>query len=191
MQKNILTKEVKISIFLIFFIFLTRVSHELTLLSLPDASLIIFFAAGIFLKNIKWLLFFVSLIVGIDLYAINANNMLHINLTFSYWVYVTTYLMSWYAGKEILSGRPSLKALIYIPTILGVLVMAFIISYSSHYFLSGWINNPEFYGNLLFLKANLSSFLVPNLTYAIVLIFSVKVLGLIKQSKSSEKFKTN
>jgi len=74
---------------------------------------------------------------------------------------------------------------------LGVLVMAFIISYSSHYFLSGWINNPEFYGNLLFLKANLSSFLVTNLTYAIVLLFSVKVLGLIKQSKSSEKFKTN
>ena len=191
MQKNILTKEVTLGIFLIFFILLTRVSHELTLLALPDASLIIFFAAGIFLKNIKWLLFFVCLIVGIDLYAINANNMLQINLTFSYWVYVTTYLLAWYAGKEILSGRPSLKTSIYIPTVLVVLLMAFIVSYSSHYFLSGWINNPEFYGNILFLKENLSSFLATNLTYAIALLVSVKALELIKQSKSTKEFNAN
>ena len=38
---------------LLFFIFLTRFSHELTAFALPDASLIIVFAAGILLKEMK------------------------------------------------------------------------------------------------------------------------------------------
>ena len=54
MQK-LLTKNILLAVMLLFLIMLTRASHELTSLNLPDASLAIFIAAGIFLKLRKFL----------------------------------------------------------------------------------------------------------------------------------------
>ena len=52
---------------LLFFIFLTRFSHELTSFSMPDASLIIFFAAGLLFKPARLLALFIFTIILIKL----------------------------------------------------------------------------------------------------------------------------
>ena len=52
-MQTLLKKNILLALILLFLTLLTRASHELTSFSLPDASLAIFIAAGIFLKAKK------------------------------------------------------------------------------------------------------------------------------------------
>jgi len=166
-------KKILLALILLFLIMLTRASHELTSLNLPDASLAIFIAAGIFLKQRKFLLLFVALIVSIDAYIIN---MTHINFETSYLGHIFTYIFTWELGRKFLSGAKSLKAKLFFPIAFFAIASSYIISFSSHYFLSGWISNPNFYGGLTFLINNFNAFFVPNAVYFGLLYAILKVI---------------
>ena len=182
MQK-LLTKNILLAVMLFFLIMLTRASHELTSLNLPDASLAIFIAAGIFLKHRKFLFLFVALIVSVDVYMININNMTHINFETSYLGHVFTYIFTWELGRKLLSGAKSLKAKLFFPIAFIAIVLSYIISFSSHYFLSGWVSHPNFYDGLSYLGSYFNSFFIPNAVYVAVLYIVFKITY--KISKSS------
>jgi hypothetical protein len=175
MQK-LLTKNILLAVMLFFLIMLTRASHELTSLNLPDASLAIFIAAGIFLKHRKFLFLFIALIVSVDAYIININNMTHINFETSYLGHIFTYILTWELGRKFLSGDKSLKAKLFFPIAFFTIVSSYTISFSSHYFLSGWINNPNFYDGLSFLVNNFNSFFIPNAVYFGLLYGILKII---------------
>ena len=169
-------KKILLALILLFLIMLTRASHELTSLNLPDASLAIFIAAGILLKQRKFLLLFVALIVSIDAYIININNMTHINFETSYLGHIFTYILPWELGRKFLSGDKSLKAKLFFPVAFFTIIASYTISFASHYFLSGWISSPNFYGVLSFLANNFNSFFVPNAVYFGVLYALFKII---------------
>jgi len=175
MQK-LLTKNILLAVMLFFLIMLTRASHELTSLNLPDASLAIFIAAGIFLKHRKFLFLFIALIVSVDAYIININNMTHINFETSYLGHIFTYILTWELGRKFLSGGKSLKAKLFFPIAFFAIASSYIISFSSHYFLSGWISNPNFYDGLSFLVNNFNSFFIPNAVYFGLLYAILKII---------------
>ena len=168
-MQTLLKKNILLALILLFLTLLTRASHELTSFSLPDASLAIFIAAGIFLKHRKWLILFIASIVSLDWYIININNMTHINFETSYLGHVFTYIMTWELSRKFLSNGKFLKAKIFFLVTFISLALSFIISFSSHYFLSGWISNPNIYEWVSFLGENFTSFLIPNLAYVGIL----------------------
>ena len=174
-MQTLLKKNILLALILLFLTLLTRASHELTSFSLPDASLAIFIAAGIFLKQRKWLLVFIASIVSLDWYIINVNNMTHINFEISYLGHIFTYIMTWELGRKFLSDGKFLKAKIFFPISLSAILLSYIISFSSHYFFSGWISNPSFYDGLSFLGSYFNSFFIPNAAYIAVVFVCFKV----------------
>jgi len=164
-MEKILKKNILLALILLFLTLLTRASHELTSFSLPDASLAIFIAAGIFLKQRKFLFLFVALIVSIDTYIININNMIHINFETSYFGHIFTYILTWELGRKFLSGDKSLKVKLFFPIAFFAILTSYIISFSSHYFLSGWVSSPNIYDGFRFLANNFNSFFIPNAVY--------------------------
>ena len=187
--QKFLTPNVLLALVLLFLIMLTRASHELTSLNLPDASLAIFIAAGILLKKRKFLFLFVALIVSIDAYIININNMSHINFETSYMGHIFTYILTWELGRKFLSGNKVLKAKLFLPVAFLAILVSYIISFSSHYFLSGWISSPNFYGGLSFLANNFNSFFLPNAVYFGILYTIFKIIN--KIPKFSTHFITS
>jgi hypothetical protein len=187
--QKFLTINVLLALVLLFLIMLTRASHELTSFNLPDASLAIFIAAGILLKQRKFLFLFVALIVSIDAYIININNMTHINFETSYMGHIFTYILTWELGRKFLSGNKALKAKLFLPVAFLAILVSYIISFSSHYFLSGWISSPNFYGGLSFLANNFNSFFLPNVVYFGILYTIFKIIN--KIPKFSAHFITS
>ena len=183
--KMLFTNTFKIALVFIFLILLTRVSHELTLFSFPDASLIIFFAGGIFLKKIRWLMFFLAYIVCIDLYMINYSLLDKINLNIGYLLHLSIYPLCWIASKKLLSKKNNLNVTLFFSSIIFVIIMTYFISTSSYYFLSEWVHEPNISGSYIFLKANFLHYFIPNLIYGFIL-FSIiqickKILLLLKK----------
>ena len=175
-MQPLLKKNILLALILLFLTLLTRASHELTSFSLPDASLAIFIAAGIFLKQRKWLVVFVASIVSLDWYIININNMTHINFEASYLGHVFTYILTWELSRKFLSDRKFLEAKLFFPIAFIAILSSYIISFSSHYFLSGWISDPNFYDGLSYLGSYFNSFFIPNAVYVGILYVAFKII---------------
>ena len=182
-MQPLLKKNILLALILLFLTLLTRASHELTSFSLPDASLAIFIAAGIFLKQRKWLIVFIASIVSLDWYIVNINNMTHINFETSYLGHIFTYILTWELSRKFLPDDKFLKAKLFFPTAFIAIVSSYIISFSSHYFLSGWVSNPTVYDGLSYLGSYFNSFFIPNAVYVAVLYIVFKITY--KISKSS------
>ena len=174
MQK-ILTKNILLALVFLILTLLTRASHELTAFSLPDASIAIFIAASIYLKQRKWLFLFLASIISIDAYIVNLNDMTHINFETSYLGHIFTYIITWELGRKFLSGNKFLKANLYFPIAILAIVLSYIISFSSYYFLSGWTSNPNIYDGLTFLRNYFNSFFIPNTVYVVILYVIFKI----------------
>ena len=174
-MEKILKKNILLALILLFLTLLTRASHELTSFSLPDASLAIFIAAGIFLKQRKWLIVFIASIVSLDWYIVNMNNMTHINFETSYLGHIFPYILTWELSRKFLSDDKFLKAKLFFPIALIAIVSSYIISFSSHYFLSGWVSSPNIYDGFRFLANNFNSFFIPNAVYVCVLYVIFKI----------------
>jgi len=190
LNKSLASHLILSSIF-VFLILVTRISHELTSFSLPDASLIIFLACGIFLKDFRWLLFFLSLLITIDTYVVYSENMVYINFASSYIGHIFTYILSWEVGRRFLTNNRVSNLNLFIPITLLVIASSYVISYTTHYFLSGWIVHPKFLGNLIFLKANIINYFISNVTYAIILFVNIKLIMRLYSSSNSIKPKTH
>jgi len=174
-MEKILKKNILLALILLFLTLLTRASHELTSFSLPDASLAIFIAAGIFLKQRKWLIVFIASIISLDWYIVNMNNMTHINFETSYLGHIFPYILTWELSRKFLSDDKFLKAKLFFPIALIAIVSSYIISFSSHYFLSGWVSNPNFYDGLGYLGSYFNSFFLPNAVYVAILYITFKI----------------
>ena len=175
-MEKILKKNILLALILLFLTLLTRASHELTSFSLPDASLAIFIAAGIFLKQRKWLIVFVASIVALDWYIVNMNNMTHINFETSYLGHIFPYILTWELSRKFLSDDKFLEAKLFFPIAFIAIVSSYIISFSSHYFLSGWESNPNFYDGLSYLVSYFNSFFIPNAAYVGILFVAFKTI---------------
>ena len=122
---------------LTFFIFLTRGSHLLTSFSLPDASFVLFFAGGIFLKDYKWLCYFLIISLGFDFLSPppGLENSYLFNL--GYVGLLLSYFVSWFLGMHLnKSSMFSFNMFLWIGSIF--IISSYLISTLSFYYLSGW-----------------------------------------------------
>ncbi len=99
MQNNLtVSKQLIIAATIAFFMLLTRGSHVLTHVSLPDASLVLFLLGGLLLRRAAWFAAFFVLATVIDFGAAAFDPAQGFCLTNGYWGLIPAYGAMWLGG---------------------------------------------------------------------------------------------
>lgn len=136
-QKNSLL----IAAALAFFMLLTRGSHVLSAVSLPDASLVLFLLAGLYLKRAGWFVVFFILAAVIDFGVAALDPWRGFCLTDGYWGLIPAYGAMWLGGRWLATRRDAYAALPYSAAALLTTAIAFVISTQTYYLFSGRFPN--------------------------------------------------
>ncbi|MES2182734.1 MAG: hypothetical protein V4493_11635 [Pseudomonadota bacterium] len=120
-----------------FLMLLTRGSHVLTSVSLPDASLALLLIGGLYLRKAAWFALFVVLATAIDFGAAAIDSLQGFCLTDGYWGMLPTYAVMWLAGLWLSKQTNSFDAFKYAFAGLLATFLAFVISTQSYYLFSG------------------------------------------------------
>lgn len=120
---------------LVFFMLLTRGSHVLTSVSLPDASLAIFLIGGLLLRKWIWFAVFAALATVIDFSTAAIDSIQAFCITDGYWGMLPTYAVMWLAGLFLAKQSQGFKSF----ALIGLLstTAAFVISTQTYYLFSG------------------------------------------------------
>lgn len=135
---------------IVFIMILTRSSHVGTTIYLPDASLALFFIAGLYFRS---LLVFITLFifaVMIDLAAVNYGGVNDYCITPAYWFLVPTYACLWFAARFYQNKLSTIssaykKTIILLILLTSANTLAYLISNYSFYFMSGKFSNTGFW----------------------------------------------
>jgi hypothetical protein len=137
MNTSQINKQIIIATVLAFLMLLTRGSHVMTHISLPDASLALLVAGGLCLRKAAWFAFFVALATVIDFGAAAIDSFQAFCLTDGYWGMLPTYAVMWLAGVWLGKQSNPYNLLKYIPAGVLATFLAFIISTQTYYLFSG------------------------------------------------------
>lgn len=120
-----------------FFMLLTRGSHVLTSVSLPDASLALLLIGGLYLRKAAWFVFFAVLATIIDFSAAAIDSIQAFCLTDGYWGMLPTYAVMWLAGTWLSKQADSTNVIKFASVSLASTLAAFVISTQTYYLFSG------------------------------------------------------
>ena len=132
--KNLGFKSTGTFTFLFLLMTLTRGSHLLTSVSLPDASFALFLIGGLLLKKPKWFISLFAFSIAIDLVTLSTNSAYQIPINLGYLGLLPSYGIMWFIGSRIANTKSFIKF-----TVCGVLatLIAFLISTQTYNLLSG------------------------------------------------------
>jgi len=155
---------------LTFFIFLTRGSHLLTSFNLPDASFVLFFVGGMFLKEYKWLCYFLVISFGIDLLSPppELDNLYLLNL--GYVGLIISYFLSWILG-EYLNRTSIFSTKKFFAISLLLIVSSYLISTLTFYYFSASQIQQNVYD---FVLLYFREFFIVNTVYILILFVFIK-----------------
>lgn len=126
---------------LFFLMLLTRASHMLTNVTLPDASLAVFLLGGMYLRRVRWFALFFMLAATIDFGAATWNPYYGFCLTNGYWGLIPTYGMMWFGGHWLTQHADAFAIDRYLLVTLATTFLAFLISTQTYYLFSGRFPN--------------------------------------------------
>jgi hypothetical protein len=139
--KDISTKQLVIATAIAFFMLLTRGSHVLTSVALPDASLALLLIGGLYLRKAAWFALLVVLATAIDFGAAAIDSLQAFCLTVGYWGMLPTYAAMWLAGVWLGKQANSFDAIKFTLAALVSTFTAFVISTQTYYLFSGRFPN--------------------------------------------------
>ena len=126
--------KVQIFTFLIFLMLLTRGSHLLTSVSLPDASFALFLIGGMLFKKSRWFFSLLTFSIVIDLVTLSIDNTYQIPINLGYLGLLASYGVMWIFGSRIANTKSFLNFV----TFGGIATLiAFLISTQTYNLLSG------------------------------------------------------
>jgi hypothetical protein len=167
---------------------LTRFDHFGSAITLPDASLAVFFLAGMGINSL-WFFALLLLEAGmIDFLAITQFSISDYCLSPAYVFLIPTYAVMWFAGRycnafEPLSFSNSLKILGLTATATTV---AFAISNGSFYLLSGRIEALSWMGFATQFVSYYPSYLASSLCYGLVGLLLVRLFKLLPSTQLTQ-----
>lgn len=132
-----MNKSIGIALILGLFMLLTRGSHVLTSVALPDASLALLLIGGLMLRKLDWFLFFVVLATVIDFAAAGIDSAQGFCLTAGYWGMLPSYAMMWLAGHWLAQQQDALNPAKFVLASITTTFLAFVISTQTYYLFSG------------------------------------------------------
>lgn len=133
------TKHLLIAAAIAFFMLLTRGSHVLTHVALPDASLALFLLGGLLLKRAAWFAAFFILATVIDFGAAALNPAQGFCLTNGYWGLIPAYGAMWLGGLWLSKQDAFANTNIvnYAAVSMLTTFIAFVVSTQTYYLFSG------------------------------------------------------
>jgi hypothetical protein len=139
MNKSQITKPLLIAAGIAFFMLLTRGSHVLTHVSLPDASLALFLLGGLLLKRWGWFAAFFGLATVIDFGAAAFDPAQGFCLTNGYWGLIPSYGAMWLGGLWLSKqdAFANKNIVTYAAVSMLATFIAFVISTQTYYLFSG------------------------------------------------------
>ena len=137
MNKLPLTKPLLIAAAIAFAMLLTRGSHVLTHVSLPDASLALFLLGGLLLKRWAWFVVFFGLATFIDFGAAALDPLQGFCLTNGYWGLIPSYAALWFGGLWLSKQSNPFAVLPFTLVSLSTTFIAFVVSTQTYYLFSG------------------------------------------------------
>ena len=137
MNQSTLTKPLLIASAIAFAMLLTRGSHVLTLVSLPDASLALFLLGGLLLKRWAWFAAFFVLATFIDFGAAALDPAQGFCLTNGYWGLIPSYAALWFGGVWLSKQKNPFAVLPFSAVSLSATFVAFVLSTQTYYLFSG------------------------------------------------------
>ena len=142
MNTSQITKQIIIAAALAFFMLLTRGSHVLTSVSLPDASLVLFLLGGMCLgtgvkSRAAWFMGFFALATVIDFGAAAIDPAQGFCLTNGYWGLIPSYAAMWLGGLWLANRKDAFETVPYALVSLLTTFVAFVISTQTYYLFSG------------------------------------------------------
>ena len=120
-----------------FFMLLTRGSHVLTSLALPDASIVLFLLGGLLLKRSGWFVLFFVLAALIDFGAAAFDPAQGFCLTDGYWGLIPAYGAMWLGGLWLSKQADAFSIVHYACVTMLTSFIAFVISTQTYYLFSG------------------------------------------------------
>jgi len=119
---------------ILFLMALTRGSHLLTAISLPDASFALFLVGGMLLKKPKWFIYLLTFSFLIDLATLSMNSAYQIPINVGYLGLLASYGIMWFFGSHISNTKSFLKFVAF-----GVIstLITFVISTQTYNLFSG------------------------------------------------------
>ena len=120
-----------------FFMLLTRGSHVLTSVALPDASIVLFLLGGLWLKRASWFIAFFVLASVIDFGAAALDPAQGFCLTNGYWGLIPAYGTMWLGGLWLSKQTDAFSAMQYTMVAALTSFVAFVISTQTYYLFSG------------------------------------------------------
>ena len=142
MNASQITKPLIIASALAFFMLLTRGSHVLTAVSLPDASLVLFLLGGMYLgtgvkSRAAWFAGFFALATVIDFGAAAIDPAQGFCLTNGYWGLIPSYAAMWLGGLWLANRKDAFEITSYTLVSLLTTFVTFVISTQTYYLFSG------------------------------------------------------
>jgi hypothetical protein len=130
------SKQFFIAAAIAFFMLLTRGSHVLTSVSLPDASLVLFLLGGLYLRHVAWFIAFFILATVIDFGAAAIDPAQGFCLTNGYWGLIPAYGAMWLGGLWLSKQKNAFAPIPYTFTSMVTTFVAFVISTQTYYLFS-------------------------------------------------------
>jgi hypothetical protein len=135
--KQTIIKQLSIAAVIAFFMALTRGSHVVTAVALPDASLVLFLLGGLCLRRAGWFVAFFALATVIDFGAAAFDPSLGFCLTNGYWGLIPSYAAMWLGGLWLANRKDAFEAVPYAVVAMVTTFVAFVISTQTYYLFSG------------------------------------------------------
>lgn len=130
-------KPILIASTMAFLMVLTRGSHVLTSVSLPDASIVLFLLGGLFLKRATWFAAFFVLAAFIDFGAAIFDPAQGFCITNGYWGLIPAYGVMWVGGVWLSQQSNAFSLFRFLSVGMSTSLLAFVISTQTYYLFSG------------------------------------------------------
>jgi hypothetical protein len=166
----------------------TRFDHMGTAIALPDASLAVFFLAGLWLGG-RYL--FAALLIeaaGVDYWAINQMAVSDFCISPAYLFLIPTYGAMWLAGKYC-RGLQGLSIRHVAQQLMALVVAtsgAFVISNGSFYLLSDKITQPSWAQYSADFSTYYMAYLSSTVVYAVLILIAVTSVKMLLADKSKQ-----
>lgn len=184
------TQHCSIAAAIAFLMLLTRGSHVLTSISLPDASLALLLVGGLYLRKTSWFVLFAALATAIDFGAAAVDSIQSFCLTAGYWGMLPTYAAMWLAGVWLSKQDNSLHVMKFSLAGLLATFVAFVISTQTYYLFSGRFPNDGLMETIQYGWNYLPSFMGFTAMYLMVFLAIAKILPKLNVSMTAPSNKT-
>jgi len=170
-MKNLLSTSNYLFILIFSLILFSRMGHDLTPFTIPDASFVLFLIGGFLLRKSHFLALMLFGLLIIDLYALNSLNGNQINLEVTYFIHLFSYFIPWFFARKYIH-QPIIFSR-FLKVFFAALVLTYFFSNTSYYFYYGLPFAIKSFTS--FIISDALNFVFINTVYALIFNFVYKL----------------